>query len=42
MKRLKEQAKSAIKVDEKYMAEKAGTKDGGPEPPPGEEEDEGY
>jgi peptidyl-prolyl cis-trans isomerase D len=42
VKRLRDQAKSDIKVDEKYMAEKAGTKDGGPEPPPGEEEDEGY
>jgi hypothetical protein len=40
VKRLKEQAKNEIKVDEKYMAERVGSRDGGAAPP-GEEEDEG-
>jgi peptidyl-prolyl cis-trans isomerase D len=40
VKRLKEQAKTEIKIDERYMAEKVGSKDGGA-PTPGEEEDEG-
>jgi peptidyl-prolyl cis-trans isomerase D len=41
VKRLKDKAKGEIKIDEKYMAEKLGTKDGGVPPGPGEEEDEG-
>jgi peptidyl-prolyl cis-trans isomerase D len=41
VKRLKDQAKSEIKIDEKYLAEKTGTKDGGAPTGPGEEEDEG-
>jgi peptidyl-prolyl cis-trans isomerase D len=40
VKRLKEQAKNEIKVDERYMAEKTGSKDGGA-PLPGEDEEEG-
>jgi peptidyl-prolyl cis-trans isomerase D len=40
VKRIKEQAKGAIKVDEKYMAERVGSKDGGAAAP-GEDEDEG-
>jgi peptidyl-prolyl cis-trans isomerase D len=40
VKRLKEQAKGEIKIDEKYMAEKTGSKDGGL-PLPGEDEEEG-
>ena len=43
VKRLRDQAKGEIKVDETYMAEKQGTtKDGGVVPSPTEEEDEGY
>ena len=41
VKRLKDQAKSEIKIDEKYMTEKMGTKDGGIPSGPGEDEDEG-
>jgi peptidyl-prolyl cis-trans isomerase D len=41
VKRLKDKARGEIKIDEKYMAEKMGTKDGGVPSGPGEEEDEG-
>ena len=42
VKRLKDQARGDIKVDEKYMADKMGTQDGGAAPSPGEEEEEGF
>jgi peptidyl-prolyl cis-trans isomerase D len=42
VKRLKTQAKTDIKVDEKYMADKLGSQDGGAAPSSTEEEDEGY
>jgi peptidyl-prolyl cis-trans isomerase D len=41
VKRLKEESKNDIKVDDKYMAEKTGSKDGGAAPVPTEEEEEG-
>jgi peptidyl-prolyl cis-trans isomerase D len=40
VKRLKDQARSEIKIDEKYLAEKMGTKDGGVPAGPGEEEED--
>jgi SurA N-terminal domain len=40
VKRLKDQARSEIKIDEKYLAEKMGTKDGGVPLGPGEEEED--
>jgi peptidyl-prolyl cis-trans isomerase D len=39
VKRLKETGKGEIKIDERYLAEKVGSRDGGTEP--GEDEDEG-
>jgi peptidyl-prolyl cis-trans isomerase D len=42
VKRLKDQARGDIKIDEKYMADKMGTQDGGAAPTPGEEEEEGF
>ncbi len=41
VRRLKDQSKSEIKIDEKYLAEKTGTKDGGTPSGLGEDEDEG-
>jgi hypothetical protein len=40
VRRLKDKAKGEIKIDEKYMTEKMGTKDGGVPAGPGEEEEE--
>jgi peptidyl-prolyl cis-trans isomerase D len=42
VKRLKTQAKTDIKVDDKYMADKVGNQDGGMAPSSGEEDDEGF
>jgi peptidyl-prolyl cis-trans isomerase D len=40
VKRLRDEAKAEIKIDDKYLAEKSGNKDGGAPPAPGEEEEE--
>jgi len=41
VRRLKEHGKNEVKIDEKYMADKGGTKSGSAPAAPGEEEDEG-